>query len=165
MSTIIRKKHLFDEILLNPAKDYDKLCIVSGFAMPSMADHHFRAIKGRFDRDDTEINLIVGMAPSSKISKAHHENFVKLSTMQKPLFKCSYININETPIHSKLYMWLKGNKPQVAFVTSANYTFTAFRGNQDEIASECEGHQECNSYRESYSCCLCVPAHVCQGCR
>jgi len=136
MSTIIRKKNLFDEILLNPAKDYDKLCIVSGFAMPSMVDHHFRSIKDKFDRDDTEINLIVGMTPSSMISKTHHINFRKLST--KPSFKCSYININETPIHSKLYTWLKGNTPQVAFMTSANYTFTAFKGNQDEIASECD---------------------------
>jgi len=139
MSTkIILKRNLFDEILLKPAKCYDKLCIVSGFATPSMVAYHFSAIKDKLDRDDTEVNLIIGMTPSSKISKTHHENFVKLSTATKLLFKCSYININKTPIHSKLYTWLKGNKPQVAFVTSANYTVTAFKGNQDEIASECD---------------------------
>jgi len=138
MSIIIQKKYLFDEILLKPAKDYDKLCIVSGFATPSMVDYHFRAIKNKFDRDDTEVNLIIGMTPSSKISKAHHENFVKFSTAQKPSFKCSYVNINKTPIHSKLYTWLKDGRPQVAYMTSANYTFTAFKGNQDEIASECD---------------------------
>jgi hypothetical protein len=139
MSTnLIHKRNLFDEILIKPAKNYDKLCVVSGFATPAMVTHHFSAIKDTFDRNDTEVNLIVGMTPSSKISKANHENFVKLSTTPHFLFKCSYININKAPIHSKLYTWLKDNKPQVAFVASANYTLTAFKGNQGEIASECD---------------------------
>jgi hypothetical protein len=139
MSAIILKKNLFNEVLLNPAKKFDKLCVVSGFATPSMVTYHLGAIKDELDRDDTVISLIVGMAPSSKISKTHHKNFMKMMTQdRKSLFECSYINITQSPIHSKLYTWLKGGKPQVAFLTSANYTFAAFKGNQDEIASECD---------------------------
>jgi NgoFVII restriction endonuclease. len=147
MSSIIRKKHLFDEILIKPAKVYDKIYIVSGFATPSMVDLHLRTLNDTFKRDDTEVNLIVGMTPYCKVSKTHHENFVKLSTAQKPLFKCSYVNINKTPIHSKLYIWMKNETPRLAYISSANYTYTAFKKGQDEIASLCDPEKALAYYK------------------
>ena len=150
MSIIIPKKNIYENMLLNPAKDYDKLCIVSGFATPSMASYHLGNIKEKFDRDDTKISIIVGMTPIVKISKAHHKNFVKISDERDGLFDCSYI-AEKTPIHSKLYIWLKENNPQIAFISSANYTYTAFKGNQDEIASECNPEKAFEYYKSVIS--------------
>ena len=151
MSAIIRKKNLFDEILLKPAKHHDQLCIVSGFATPTMVTYHLGAIRKNFDRDDTKMNIIVGMTPLRKISKMHHMNFVKMATTTAHLFECAYIDVNKTPIHSKLYIWLKDEKPQVAFLSSANYTFTAFKGNQDEIATECDPEKAFAYYKDTIS--------------
>ena len=151
MSAIIRKKNLFDEILLKPAKDHDRLCIVSGFATPTMVTYHLSAIREKFNRDDTRMNIIVGMTPLRKIPKMHHMNFVKMTTTPAHLFECAYIDIHKTPVHSKLYIWLKDEKPKIAFLSSANYTFTAFKGNQDEIATECDPEKAFAYYKDTIS--------------
>ncbi len=134
---MICKENLFEEILLSPAQGCDKLCVISGYATPSMADYNLKAIRDRFDKD-INIDIVVGMAPASKISENHHKNFQKLMA-DKGNFRCSYININANPIHSKVYIWLKNNKPVLAFLASANYTHTAFyHKTQDEIATICD---------------------------
>lgn len=147
MSDIILKKDIFEDVLLRPAGQYDKLCIVSAFASPSMARHHISTIKTVFDRDDISINLIVGMVSVDKIPKAHHLNFIKLTEERNGTFRCSY-NSKFPAIHSKLYIWLKDEEPQRAFLTSANYTIQAFIKDQDEIATECN-HKEAFDYYRS----------------
>jgi len=137
MPSVILKKDLFQEVLLKPAENYDELCIVSGFATPAMVVHHLEAVQTELNKTNLKINLIVGMTSQSGISKAHHENFVKLMN-EKKLFKCSYMNLYAEPTHTKLYVWLNQNIPQLAFLTSANYTLNAFRHRQDEIATECD---------------------------
>lgn len=147
MSHIILKNNLFNKILLNPARDYDELCVVSGYATPAMATHHLQAVKDTHNREDLKVNLIIGMTPSEDgISKAHHENFIKLIT-EKDIFKCSYINPEADPTHTKLYTWLKDGRPQKAFLASANYTMSAFRYKQDEVATECDPEEAYSYYR------------------
>lgn len=68
MSSIILKEHLFDEILVKPAKDCDTLCIVSGFATPSMVAHHLEAVQKEYDIDNTRLKLIIGMTPTEYLS-------------------------------------------------------------------------------------------------
>ncbi len=148
MSNIILKENLFKSVLISPAEAYDELCVISGFATPSMVVHHFETVKNTFDKDNLKINLIVGMTSgSSGISKLNHKNFVKL-VGEKEFFKCSYLNATATPSHSKLYTWLKNGIPKVAFLTSANYTLNAFKREQDEIATECDP-QEAYEYFKS----------------
>ncbi|GAB7140324.1 NgoFVII family restriction endonuclease [Deferribacterales bacterium RsTz2092] len=157
MSSIILKKDLFNEILLHPAEHFDELCVVSGFATPAMAVHHLSAVEETFDRDTLKINLIIGMTPLSGISKPHHKNFVKLAE-NRPDFVCSYIEQNSAPIHTKLYTWLNNGKPEIAFLTSANYTLNAFRQLQDEVATECnpeEAFEYYNSKIAHSSYCTC----------
>lgn len=137
MSHIILKDDLFRNILFEPARQYDELCIISGFATPSMAVHHMQEVETHLSKR-LKVKLVVGMTPSiSGISKPHHENFKKL-TGESPLFKCSYLNADANPTHSKLYTWLKAGEPQLAFLASANYTLNAFRRQQDEIATACD---------------------------
>lgn len=53
-------------------------------------------------------------------------------------FNCSYL-VNCSPVHSKVYTWIKDNKPILAFAGSANYSQQAFIGkSQQEVATECD---------------------------
>lgn len=147
MSHIILKNDLFEKLLLEPAKQYDELCVVSGFATPSMAVHHMQEVEKLFEKN-FKISLLIGMTPSNAgISKPHHKNFIKL-VEESTTFSCSYLNAEANPTHSKLYTWLKNGEPQVAFLSSANYTLNAFRRQQDEIATACDP-QEAYSYFKS----------------
>jgi hypothetical protein len=147
MSHIILKNDLFNELLLKPAKSFDELCVISGFATPAMVSHHLEAVKNTFDRNDVKVNLIIGMTPTdSGISKAHHKNFVKL-VGERNIFKCSYINPEADPAHTKLYTWLRDGRPQKAFLSSANYTLNAFRRQQDEVATECDPAEAYDYYK------------------
>lgn len=136
MSSLITKEHLFNEVLVKPSKEYDTLCVVSGFATPSMVAYHLEAIKNAYKNESLNIKLIVGMTPNG-IPKPHHKNFVKLTNEQNKKFECSYVNSESFPIHSKVYTWLKDGTPQKAFLSSANYTITGFKRPQDEVACEC----------------------------
>lgn len=145
MSSIIHKERLFDEILIKPAGGCDTLCIVSGFATPSMVAHHLEAVKNTFNSENTRIKLIIGMTPNG-ISKLHHENFIKLVNDKNGLFECSYINSNSFSIHTKLYTWLKNDKPMQAFLATANYTLTGFKRSQDEVACMCNPNEAYDYY-------------------
>ncbi|GHV60248.1 NgoFVII family restriction endonuclease [Campylobacterota bacterium] len=137
MSSIILKQDLFKEVLLRPAEKFDTICVVSGFATPAMVAHHLEAVKKDYKKEDIRVNLIIGMTPLCGISEPNHENFKKLAR-DIPDFKCSYINQTSLPIHTKLYTWLKNGEPRAAFLSSANYTLSAFSKHQDEVATECD---------------------------
>jgi NgoFVII restriction endonuclease. len=137
MTPIIGKKDLFNELLVAPSVEADTLCIITGFATPNMVRHHIKDLKDK-KLKIPKIRLIVGMTPSNGISEIYHKNFVKIMNEDKQCFQCSYIAQNQTPVHSKLYTWLKNGTPIKAFSSSANYTINAFRHRQDEIATECD---------------------------
>lgn len=162
MSSIILKENLFEEVLVRPAEQYDELCIVSGFATPAMGALQLDIIKEKFDRQDIQINLVVGMTPSSLgISKPHHKNFVKLVN-ERTMFNCSYLKPTAKPTHTKLYCWLKKGIPQEAFLSSANYTLNAFKEYQDEIATDCNPIEAYSYYKSkvTYSLyCTCDEAN------
>lgn len=160
MSSIVLKDKLFNEILVNPAKDFDTLCIISGFATPSMVAHQLEAVEKEHQIENLNIKLIVGMTPFG-ISKPHHENFVKLTKDKGGLFECSYINSDSFPVHTKLYTWLKNGEPKLSFLASANYTLTGFRRAQDEIACVCnpiEAYDYYNSKIDNTLYCTCDDA-------
>lgn len=145
MSKLIHKNQLFSDILINPAKDFDTICMVSGFATPAMAVHHMDAIKDKYNGKQINVKLLVGMTPWG-IPKAHHENFVNLSRERSGSFECSYIKSDKCPVHSKIYIWLKNDKPELAFISSANYTISAFKRFQDEIGCVCDPISAYNYY-------------------
>lgn len=151
MSSLILKDKLFEEVLIKPAKDFDTLCVVSGFATPAMVAHHLEAVKITHNIDNLKIKLIIGMTPLLGISNPHHKNFIKLTDDRNELFECSYINSASFPIHTKLYTWLKDDKPQRSFLSSANYTLTAFKRTQEEIACVCNPAEAFEYYNSKIS--------------
>ena len=57
MSHIILKGDLFRNILFEPARQYDELCIISGFATPSMAVHHMQEVETHLSKRLKVINI------------------------------------------------------------------------------------------------------------
>lgn len=126
-------KNLFDDVLVKPVQNgADNLYIVSGYATAAMAFHHLEALKRNIGAQ-IHINLIVGMCPYDGLSMGNHKAFYQLAAQEFPdLFRCGYV-FQPPQVHSKVYVWLHGDKPLMGFVGSANYTQNAFRGNQREV--------------------------------
>ena len=130
-------KDLFKIVLLQPVSEYDKLCVVSGFATAAMAKNHIDTIKNAFKKN-INIDLIVGMTPETGIGTSHHSIFKTLTDDVNIPFNCSYVEMRYPPVHSKIYIWLRNNEPKLSFSGSANYTQNAFFAAQKEALSQCE---------------------------
>ncbi|MGF1926119.1 MAG: restriction endonuclease PLD domain-containing protein [Bacteroidia bacterium] len=127
--------NLFDEILINPINSgANKLLIVSGYATANMAARHIHYVK-KILKKQIDIELIVGMCGQDGLEIQNHVSLLQLQKSNDTNFKCDYI-INRPPVHSKVYTWLKDDKPFVSFLGSANYTQNAFSKSQREVASE-----------------------------
>lgn len=117
----------------------DQLYIVSAYASPTMTTWLMKLVASLKKR--IKLTLIVGMAGGEGISTTDHEGFKSLvreypkETIES--FKCSYL-YKAAPVHSKLYIWLSGDKPIAAFAGSANFTQTAFSNRQREILTACD---------------------------
>jgi phosphatidylserine/phosphatidylglycerophosphate/cardiolipin synthase-like enzyme len=138
--------NLFDSILIKAVKNgCNRLFIVSGYATAAMAFHHLNVIKKLNPK--VTVELIVGMTAQDGLSESNHHGFQYLMNKEfKGSFKCSYI-AKLPPVHSKVYVWFKDDKPMFGFVGSANYTQTAFNNNR-EVMAECSP-EECFAYFES----------------
>lgn len=140
------------KILINPVKNgADKLCIISGYATPSMATWHIQTM---FEANISpiKIDLIVGMCPYDGLSLISHKGFQDIIKTYNNIpnyskFNCQYI-YKGSPVHSKLYIWLKNNTPIYAFTGSANYTLTAFSRRQREYLVECNPDEAYTYYEE-----------------
>lgn len=126
---------LFRRILLQPVADAgaDRLLIVSGYATANMADRHMEHLSSL--NTPVDIELIVGMTPVSGIELTHHLGFRKMASAcayDDMSISCRYI-ANRTPVHAKVYCWLRNGRPFEAFIGSANYTMTGFGRSQVEV--------------------------------
>lgn len=137
---MIYTENLARNILLNPLQeDVNQLYIVSGYATPNMTSWFMKNIPEGINKD-IELQLIVGMVPFDGLTTIVHEGFKELvnSTMPKHInkFQCSYVYDN-SPVHTKLYIWLKDNEPKLAFTGSANFTQMAYSKSRREMMTEC----------------------------
>lgn len=140
---------LFKMALIAPrtsSLDPDTLRIVSGYATHAMAVTHYLAIKRLAKRLKKtlplDIDLVYGMAGSDGVSKANHSGFISLTGHKEFAydgnFKCSYVKKPKS-VHSKVYVWCRGDAPVKAFIGSANYSETAFKvPNRTETLAECD---------------------------
>ncbi len=120
-------------ILLDPAKaGMDCLCIVSGYGTSAMALNQINHLQ-RFGCQ-VNISLVLGMTCFDGLTENNHIGFTRLVSNS---FDCRYITKGPC-VHSKVYCWLKDNKPALAFMGSANYTFNGFWGQQREIMNKCD---------------------------
>lgn len=111
----------------------NRLCIVSGYASSAMAFHHLSKIKDSYN--EVNVDLIVGMCSSDGVTLSNHRGFTELVLNQFPSnFKCYYL-FDSPAVHSKSYVWMKGDSPEIGYVGSANYTQNAFFTQRELMAS------------------------------
>lgn len=132
-------KNFEEPILLEPAYIDGKCCnrlrIVTGFTdIERISDHLVQLFDGMEDKkmvNGIRVEMILGMTKGTGLTFEKHKSICKLlirinSTKGMPKFKCFYIYKGEQ-VHSKVYVWCKGQKPQIAFCGSANYSMNSFR--------------------------------------
>ena len=116
--------NLYQTVLIEPAStlDVDRLVIVSGYASASFLSHHLHELQEL--GHSIQIELIIGMTVSDGLPIAQHKAFLDHSKSHEGI-SISYI-ISAYSVHSKNYVWLKGNTLLRAFAGSANYTNSGF---------------------------------------
>ena len=130
---------LLERTLIAPFhRGCDHLMVASGYATAAFANRHIEAI--RQPHRCFEISLFVGMFPATGSIEINHRAFKQLQSIYSGAesggrFECRY---NSAPRlnHSKVYVWLKDNVPETAFVGSANYSANGFDGQQQEVLAE-----------------------------
>ncbi len=137
----MRYSDLARKVLFDPLQTgANRLCILSGYATPNMASWFVKNLK-EFKATPINLSLIVGMVPFDGLSISVHEGFKELQKEKMPHevehYQCSYV-YNSTPVHSKVYVWLKDDKPFMAFAGSANFTQSAFGENRREYMVQCD---------------------------
>ena len=148
-SILIHNSKLFSEVLLKPALEEgaDQLLIVSGYASASMSSSYLETLLNYGKQ--INLSLIVGMVSRDGLSKSDHEAFIKLtrSTPYCEHFRCNYV-IHAPSVHSKVYCWLKDQRPYKAFTGSANFTQNGFLLAQDELLVECDAKSAYHYYEQ-----------------
>lgn len=143
----------FDEpILFGPARiecrnQCNSLKIITAFTDCERISTHMIALSegmknGRFVKG-LAVEIILGMTKTS-LSQKKHEDICRLigflnSSKDMPNVSCRYI-VNGPEVHSKIYLWgkstrVEGNKPQIAFCGSLNYTMNAYYKRRESVAS------------------------------
>ena len=136
-------QNLFDYALMKPLLSSlrpDNLRIVSGYATPAMAARHLIEATGKGKQ--LNIDLIYGMAGSDGVSKINHMGFLSLIAHKEfpyaGSFNCAYVKKPKS-VHSKVYVWCKGETPLMAFAGSANYSENGFNSpSRTETLVECD---------------------------
>lgn len=108
---------LYDNALINPAKDNQSLYIVSGYSSATFTRRHLNDLNAM--QNSIDVNLIIGM-PSKK---SDHQAYLALEQQYNKLLKVHYVNTSP-PVHVKAYAWL-GKNPE-GFSGSANYSQPGF---------------------------------------
>jgi len=130
-----------DLVLIDPIRQgANGLKIVSGYATHTMASWHIRELVTQ-NCNPIDITLIVGMCSFDGISQSVHDGFINLvrrnNTPAQSNLTCQYV-VEGVPVHSKLYLWEKDERPFRAFMGSANYTQAAFSPMRRELLDECD---------------------------
>lgn len=143
MDMMVNSEDLFNYALMRPrfsCREPETLRIVSGYASHAMAARHLIEMSAR--KKSLFVDLVYGMAGSDGVSKINHLGFVSLEQKKEfsyaGAFSCSYVKRPKS-VHSKIYVWCKGEIPVQAFIGSANYSENAFNSpSRLETLSECD---------------------------
>lgn len=125
-------KDLFQSVLLEPAVKHkaDAMLSVSGYATPIMANYHMKLLSEQ--ECYPRVELVIGMAQGGILAR-HHKDFQHLTPEAHGCpFECRYLTQGFLA-HAKVFVWMRDEKPVVAFAGSANYTRTGFSDSQIEV--------------------------------
>ena len=140
---------LINSILIEPiSRGANKLLIVSGYASHTMASWHLKKIKD-LGLPLINIELIVGMALYDGLKKDIHQGFKDIQSNNNhnlySHFQCQYV-IEQSPVHSKVYIWLNNDLPVEAYTGSANYSQAGFSLGRREYMVPCNPNQAFQYY-------------------
>ena len=154
-------KDLEDVILYAPALVAGSACsslkIISGFTDCERISSHLISlldgIKEKKYVSSIKTSLILGMTKGSSLTKKKHKKICqtikRIRTMRgMPKITCRYIASGQE-VHSKVYLWSKGNTPEVAFCGSANYSINAFQRRR-ECMTDCDPNEAKAYYNSLY---------------
>ena len=126
-----------DKILYEPARKDGQACnhlkIVTAFTdVERISSHLIKLFDGR-NREyaaNIKVDIILGMTRGLGLTEKKHDKICSLvkrlnSVSGMPRITCRYI-IKGKQVHSKVYVWCRGNKAVIAYNGSANYTMNAF---------------------------------------
>ncbi len=148
---------LTEKILLKPAEEgCDSLKIITGYTDVGFIGSHLvqlaDLIKER-KRRKISVEMILGMTGPKAITKKKHDNIQRTIQNWKKRkgvkFICRY-KTKGKDIHSKVYLWLQGKDPKVAFCGSANYSENAF-SKRRECMTECNPQEALLYFNELIS--------------
>lgn len=134
---------LFEYALMKPlfrSDAPDSIKILSGYATHAMAARHLIEVTAR--KKSLAVDLVYGMAGADGVSKINHVGFRSLESHSEFAyngeFACSYVK-KPSSVHSKIYIWCKGDVPVQAFIGSANYSESGFNlPSRTETLAECD---------------------------
>lgn len=147
-------------LLLDPALtnglQCDKLRIITGYADCERMSTHLIALHDGLSRDNKlyvsgiRIEIILGMVKGTGLTRKKHQKICqtikRLQSMHgMPKISCRYI-VAGKEVHSKVYVWLRGSVPTVAYCGSVNYTINAFRKRR-ECMNECNAEDAHKYFR------------------
>jgi len=117
---------LYERGLINPVRSgADRLLVVSGYASPIIASQLLTDALDQFRRK-LAIEIVVGMTGKDGVPMDMHRGFESLlSEPRAELLKVAYMPTGRA-VHTKLYVWLRGDEPMSAFVGSSNFTQNGF---------------------------------------
>ena len=147
-----------EQILFAPAKKDGKACnhlkIVTAFTdVERISSHLIKLFDGKNKEyvANIKVDIILGMIRGAGLTLKKHKKICLLlkrlnSVSGMPKVTCRYI-VEGKQVHSKVYIWCKGNKAVEAYNGSANYTMNAFFARR-ECMDSCNP-QEANRYYKS----------------
>lgn len=126
-----------EQILFEPARKDGKECnhlkIITAFTdVERISSHLIKLFDGRNKKytANIKVDIILGMTKGAGLTQRKHKKICSLikrlnSVSGMPKVSCHYI-VEGRQVHSKVYVWCKGNKAIEAYNGSANYTMNAF---------------------------------------
>lgn len=126
-----------ERILFTPARKDGKACnhlkIITAFTdVERISSHLIKLFDGRNKEyvANIKVDIILGMTKGAGLTEKKHKKICLLikrlnSVSGMPKVACRYV-VYGKQVHSKVYVWCKGNKAVEAYNGSANYTMNAF---------------------------------------
>lgn len=147
-----------EKILLQPARKEGKACnhlrIVTAFTdVERISSHLIQLFDGKNKEfvSNIKVDIILGMTKGAGLTEKKHKKLCMLmkrlnSVAGMPKVTCRYI-VEGKQVHSKVYVWSKGNKSVLAYCGSANYTMNAFHVRR-ECMNECNAKEALHYFKE-----------------
>jgi hypothetical protein len=99
----------------------DELTIISGYVGANPVQ--------RASLLPVRVTVVVGMVSAAGVVRSDHEFFKRLTNGSKHLNVAYSVS---TEVHSKIYLWSKGEKPLKALIGSANFTWSGLNSVERE---------------------------------